>query len=127
MAKTSVVALVEADDDLRGLFLGVLSRAGYEVRHFASAEDFLREETGQLGDYDLVILDYVMSGMNGQALCRQIKAARPDLPVVIESGMVGQEFIDECLSAGAGQVLIKPFPVSRLLSVVEEMITPSGQ
>ncbi|MFA6535811.1 MAG: response regulator [Candidatus Paceibacterota bacterium] len=117
------VALIEAEEDIRKLLAKALLRHGYQVSTFASAEEFLGSDgLARLLEFDVVVLDYQMVEMNGQELCQRIKAVRPELPVIIESGMPGREFIGECLKAGANRVLTKPFSVEELLATIHAVL-----
>src|ERR1051326_460101 len=61
---SSVVALIEDDDDIRDALESLLSHAGYRVLPYASAETALREMEGGRHP-DLILLDLMMPGMNG--------------------------------------------------------------
>ena len=122
------ILLVEAEDDIRRLLAIALLRNGYQVSAFASAEEFLTTDgLLRLLEFDLAIIDYKMGEMDGQELCLRIKAVRPELPVIIESGMPGQVFTNDCLRAGASQVLTKPFSVGELLIAIRSTLSSIEQ
>ena len=66
---------------------------------------------------NIILLDYMLPDVNGNVVCQRIKAD-PDLAdtrVVIISGVVRQEEIDELMAAGADAFIPKPFQVDALI------------
>jgi signal transduction histidine kinase len=57
--------------------------------------------------YDIVLLDYYIPGVNGLSLIHDIRAAEPDLPVVIFTGRGDEEVAVEIMKAGAADYLPK--------------------
>lgn len=86
---------VEDDADLLKSRKLVLEAAGYSVNIVDSAEDALRF-LARDADVDLVILDYLMPGMNGDALAERLRQQYPHLPLVTVSavGQLPQSFLD---------------------------------
>jgi len=70
--------------------------------------------------YDLLITDYTMPGMNGEELAGKLHALRRDLPVILCSGTRLDPSIKE--GSGAFKVLLKPFDMDMLLTVVRETL-----
>lgn len=62
----------------------LLESEGHRVIGAGSGQEGLRLLASD--NFDLVILDYWMSGMNGIDVARQIKAMRPDVPIIMLSG-----------------------------------------
>lgn len=81
----ATLLVVEDDTAVRELTVRVLRRQGHEVLAAANAADALRV-AGSCADLDLVIADIVMPGMNGVELARQLRHARPGLPILFTSG-----------------------------------------
>src|SRR5262249_56308512 len=78
------LVLVVEDDPATREFLGyVLRREGHGVVDAASGEEALR--AAQLGAPDLVILDLMLPGIDGFAVCERLRAARP-APVLMLTG-----------------------------------------
>ncbi len=72
--------------------------------------------------FDLVLLDVVMPGVDGEALLTQIASRRPHLPVVMVSGANQAELAARCLRRGAKNFLLKPFEVPRLCAVIRDAL-----
>ena len=81
--ETRPCVIAIADDDQRVLeSLGeLLESAGYSVRLFNSAEEFLR--AGVVNEIDALISDIRMPGVDGVELQRRLAAMRPQLPVIL--------------------------------------------
>ena len=121
----SVGAVV--DDDYRVLesLEDLLESAGYGVRLFASAEQFLDTAVAEV---DFVISDIGMSGVDGFALQEIIRNARPTLPVILITGR--HEFATAAHEAARGgrQLFEKPFDRQELLAAIDfELQTSSGK
>ncbi|KQV49486.1 hypothetical protein ASC95_17990 [Pelomonas sp. Root1217] len=114
------VLLAEDNADVAGATVAVLEMMGCQVRHAGSgdqAKQFLevREER-----YDLLLSDIVMPGdMDGLALARHVRAAFPDLPVVLMSGY--SESAADAAKFGL-DVVPKPCAPEVLASVIRKAI-----
>jgi len=97
------------DDEVGMLTLlrNYLTREGYEVHTAPSAEtalQFLEEQ-----DFDVVLTDLRMGGMDGLALVHEIHATRPETQVVLMTAFGGIDIAVEAIKAGATDFLLKPF------------------
>jgi PAS domain S-box-containing protein len=91
-----------------------LTRLGYQVKSFTDGASALAEIHGNAHGFDLVITDLSMPGISGLEIAKIIQKLRPDLPVVLSSGMVPAEMQDELTAAGIYDVLRKPFTFEEL-------------
>ena len=112
------ILLVEDDDAVRNTLYDVLIRREHTVVGMASAEDALIKLPG---DYNLVISDILLKGMDGISLLDEVNSMKPRVPVVMITGFGGAEIEERCRKRGAAGFLNKPFSVHRLLSLVEEV------
>jgi DNA-binding response OmpR family regulator len=76
--------------------------------------------------YDLVLLDIVIPYVNGIALCREIKAARPSLPVLMLTALGTTEDKLSGFDAGADDYLVKPFEFKELLARIKALTRRAG-
>ncbi|MET0342184.1 MAG: response regulator [Polyangiales bacterium] len=119
---SSVVALIEDDDDIREALESLLTHAGYRVLPYASAETALREMEGGRHP-DLILLDLMMPGMNGWQF-RVEQRKRPtltDIPVIALSADVSPY----AAAIDANAYLKKPVDFDRLCTVIEQIILAS--
>jgi CheY-like chemotaxis protein len=105
------ILVVDDNDLFRGAISQILSRLGYEVSSADSGEKglgvFLRNE------FDMVLSDYDMPGMDGVALACSIKKVSPRTPVVIMTG-VGRETVLSRKSTAVDEVISKPFTLAEI-------------
>src|SRR5262245_64608527 len=80
MADLPLISVVDDDLSVRESLQSLIRSAGFAVRVFASAEEFLNSD--HLSDTDCLILDVRMPGMNGRELQRQLMASHYETPVV---------------------------------------------
>ena len=117
------VLVVDDDPEILELFVDVLDRDGrFEVRSAKGGY-----EAGLLTSEfrpELILLDYMLPDINGNVVCRTIKA-KPELAhtkVVIVSGVVNQDEVDDLLSAGADEFIKKPFDIEHLVDRVVALL-----
>lgn len=86
----------------------------------SSAEQALR--LIQANDYDTIVSDFRMPGLNGIEFLKECRAVRPDIPVILLTGYGTLELEDKAFEEGAYAVILKPVDVDVLLSVVTHAI-----
>lgn len=98
-------------DDEPGILVSrqlILEYEGYKVLSAADGEQALRAFAGQ--PVDLVLLDYVMPGMDGGVVAKEIKNHNPRVPIVLVSASPVDEqslaCIDCFISKGDGPALL---------------------
>jgi DNA-binding NtrC family response regulator len=118
---TKMKALV-IDDDQRVLdrITGILADEGYEVDSSLSGLQGLKWAIQR--HYDIVITDIRMPDISGMIVLRDIKMARPLLPVIIISGRATMHSAEHAMKLGATDYLEKPFSRSQLLNMVASAI-----
>ena len=106
------VLLVEDEDMVRAVAERALTRAGYTVTPTADGEEGLAAVANG-GEFDIVVSDVVMPGMDGPAMARAIRKVRPDLPVLFMSGYAEEQLRDEIDIANM-HFIAKPFSVQQI-------------
>ena len=119
MSRARVLA-VDDQRYFRDLIEGLLGDEGYEVRTASSGAEALhvleREE------FDVVVSDLVMPGMDGAALVQRIKERLPDQEIVMVTGVVDVKSAVEAMKLGATDYIVKPFDRSHLLDSLERIL-----
>jgi two-component system response regulator HydG len=100
------VLIVDDERSLCELLDACLRKVGLEVVWHTSADEALQRLRGE--DFDVVITDLNMKGMNGIALCERIVANRPDVAVVVLTAFGSLETAVAAIRAGAYDFLTKP-------------------
>jgi len=112
----SAAKLIVVDDDaeMRGLLQRYLSENGFHVRSVADGKGL---DTALTRDpCDVIILDLMMPGEDGLAICRRLRAARDETPIIMLTAK--GDPIDRILGLemGADDYLAKPFTPRELLA-----------
>jgi DNA-binding NtrC family response regulator len=106
-------------DDEKSLLLTLaanLELDGFDVTTADSGQRAL--ELFATADFDLVLSDIRMPGMNGVELFRAIRAKRPDFPVILMTAFALEGMVKEAIAEGVFTVLPKPFEVSHVVSAL---------
>ncbi len=114
----SVIRIAVVDDDhlLLGVFSSLMKKTNYRTHFFLNAAKALEEITKVKGHYSLVISDIRMPGMDGIEFARQIRAAEPDLPIILMTGDVREEDRQTVKDIKRLVFLEKPFPLESTLN-----------
>lgn len=107
------VLVVDDEEAIRDLLVKMLELADYEVEGAPdgpSALEYLKKEP-----CDLMFVDLKMPGMDGLALIRQARAAKPGLPVIVVTGYSSEASAIEALNMGVSAYITKPFRVPQVL------------
>lgn len=110
------VLLVEDDDEVAALVKQMLHELGYEVIRAATAQGALGALANQRA-VDLVFSDIMMPGeMDGLKLAREIRARRPEVPVLLTTGY--SEPLTRQVECGGPTVLGKPYRLDELAAAL---------
>ena len=109
------ILLVEDDDAIASGLVRVLDSQGHGVRRLARGGGAVAAAGEDVG---LVILDLGLPDVDGIDVCRRLRAARPDLAILILSARDQELDVVAGLDAGADDYLVKPFRLSELLARV---------
>jgi DNA-binding response OmpR family regulator len=127
MARAGKVAVVDDDREVREALEEAFVHAGFEVK--LAANGLRLVSALQVDRPDVILLDVMMSWIDGFELCRALKRNREfcDIPVVFISGRTSQVDIDRGLACGAVAYFPKPLEVGRLIDRVREIVEPAKQ
>ncbi len=113
------ILVVEDENSIRDFVVINLKRAGYEVTDVASGEDAVAEYERRDGNFDVALLDIMMPGMDGFALCRWIREKSSDIGIIMLSAKSQEMDKVNCLMIGADDYVTKPFSPSELVARVD--------
>ena len=90
--KGAKILVVDDEDGFRMFINNLLSDYGYDVMEACNGEDALCKvkET----EFDLLITDIKMPGMNGRELLGKVKTNYPNIEVIVISGITDPEFVE---------------------------------
>ena len=116
----SLITVVDDDESVREALENLISSVGFEVKLFASAEDFLDSDTSL--QTDCAVLDVRLPGITGLELQRRLAADGQSIPVIIITAQGDDVTRDEAVAGGAVAFLKKPFKEEVLLAALESAL-----
>jgi two-component system cell cycle response regulator len=119
MSRARILA-VDDQRYFRELTEGLLGDAGYDVQTASSGEEALHilEHT----DFDIILTDLVMPGIDGSELIRRVKERRPNQDIVMVTGVVDVKIAVEAMKQGAVDYILKPFDRAALVDSIEKIL-----
>jgi len=126
------IEVIDDDQAIRATIKLLLEREGHEVVLAQDGRQGL--EQFQSGQFDLLIVDIFMPGMDGLETIRNIHHMQPDIPIIVISGYAFRtalesvpDFLDMAIKFGAASSLQKPFRPPQLLSAVATCLQGAGR
>jgi DNA-binding response OmpR family regulator len=112
--------LAEDDAGIAEPLMRALTREGYLVEAVTGGSEAVAR--GIEGDHDLLVLDIGLPDIDGLEVCRQVRAVRPRVPVLILTARAAELDAVEGLDAGADDYVTKPFRLGELLARVRALL-----
>jgi DNA-binding response OmpR family regulator len=115
------VLLVDDDPDIGEMIRIILEYDGYLVEvteRGETAESLMRKQ-----QYDVLIMDMFLSGLNGAEICARLKEDKTlsTIPILMISAHPNAKEL--CLNAGANDFIAKPFDMDELLAKVSRLVS----
>lgn len=114
------ILLVDDNVDFLDSTKDVVEEEGFEVVTATNGEEAVRLVRWQ--DFDLVLMDIKMQGMNGVESFIEMKKHDPDIKVIMCTAYIVENLIREALEEGAFAVLSKPFDMDLLLKSIDDAL-----
>ncbi len=114
------ILIIEDEPSIAQGLVDLCQFKGYHATHCDNGEDGLQE--GLNGNYDLIILDIMLPGIDGFAVCDGIREVDREIPIIILSAKNSEEDIIEGLRLGADDYINKPFSVGQLFARIEAVL-----
>ncbi|MCL2580489.1 MAG: response regulator transcription factor [Oscillospiraceae bacterium] len=113
------ILIAEDEDVIRDFIVINMRRAGYEVTDVSNGEQALEVFAQNGGNFDIVLLDVMMPGMDGFEVCKQIRATSPSIGIIMLSAKTQEMDKVSGLMLGADDYIAKPFSPTELLARVD--------
>ena len=114
------VLIVDDDRAMCEALASELTEHGLEVEWRTTGTDAFERAVTE--DFDVVVTDLNMRGMNGVDLCRRLAESRRDVPVIVVTAFGTLETAIATIRAGAFDFITKPFDVDDILVAVERAV-----
>jgi CheY-like chemotaxis protein len=116
---TERILVVEDEATVRSFASTALVRLGYSVIAAGGPADAVLIPAS---DYDMIITDVVMPGMDGTELARNLRLKRPDLPVLFVSGYSRGTVADDFIGEPRTTLLAKPYTLAELANAARKLL-----
>ncbi len=117
------ILVIEDEPTLSRLLSYNLSQEGYEVKVVENGADGLQEAVD--GEYQLIVLDIMLPGMNGLEVLTKLRQKQIRTPVIILTARNAEDEVVQGLKHGADDYMTKPFGVAELLARVAAVLRRS--
>src|ERR1700679_330938 len=115
------VLVVEDEPRLAGNIAAALREGpGYAVD--IALDGLEGVDLGEAGNYDLIVLDLMLPGLDGISELRRIRSKSKNAPVLVLTAVSGKASVIDLLNAGADDYLGKPFDLGELLARAKALV-----
>ncbi|MBS2024826.1 MAG: response regulator transcription factor [Deltaproteobacteria bacterium] len=123
-ARKKKIIIVDDDRETREMLKMALELEGYDVTQAANGLRLI--STLHVDRPDVILLDVMMSWIDGFELCRAVKKNDEfkDIPVIFVSAKKSPADVKAGLAAGAADYFAKPIDIERLLARIATLLTP---
>jgi len=115
------VLYVDDEEALVSLANRMLSRLGHSISGFTDPKQALVAFQAHAQDFDLVISDLSMPHMSGLDFAREVQALRPEIPVLMTSGNIGEKEQASARAACIRELLLKPVTMDELGGALDRL------
>ncbi|MFQ6548718.1 response regulator transcription factor [Aestuariibius sp. 2305UL40-4] len=113
------ILLIEDEERVANFVRRGLSAEGWTVDHAPDGETGLDYALNNL--YDVILLDLMLPGVQGQDVCRKLRARKTTTPILMLTALDANEEKVEGLRIGADDYLTKPFDFDELVARIEAL------
>jgi len=119
--------LLIADDEatVTQLLSEELTSAGYDVVAVSDGATAVVQAIEE--DFDCIILDVKMPGMDGVSALRSIKQAKPHVPIIVITAHIGEGYMFESKRLGASDFITKPFKLSLIKETIQRALRKAAE
>ena len=115
------ILLAEDDDQMRTFLARGLRRAGHAVEAVGDGETAIERSNG--AEFDLLLADVVMPGIDGVELARQMAARQPGIRVMFITGFAAVAMQDDGVAPYRPRILAKPFHLRHLIAEIAALLS----
>ena len=113
------ILLIEDDRDTAAYIRSGLEEEGHTIDHICEGRDGLAQAIGE--DYDIVIMDRMLPGIDGLSIVKTIRGTGRKMPILFLTALGGVGDRVDGLDAGGDDYVVKPFAFSELLARVNAL------
>ena len=121
------VLVVEDERAIAEFIKDGLEEEGYHVTVAYNGRDGLTLATQDSNAYDILLLDWMLPGMNGLELCRKVRSVNKHIPIIFLTAKDTTDDVVAGLEMGANDYLKKPFAFEELLARIRVLLRKSSE
>ena len=114
LKEKKTIFIVDDEEMIREIALDMLDHMGYNVVLAKDGLDAVEVFTEKSSEIDLVLVDLIMPRMNGLVCYDRLKEIKPDIPIIVASGLGELSKKQSILDKGAAGYLEKPYSLKAL-------------
>ncbi len=116
------ILYLDDEESLVILARRMLEKMGYRVSGFSDPAKALAAFAQAPADFDLVLTDLSMPGMSGMDVARRMLEIRPDIPILLATGYVRNEDVEQARAIGIREVIWKPQTIAEMGNLVAQQL-----
>jgi two-component system copper resistance phosphate regulon response regulator CusR len=114
------ILIVEDEPNVVSVLTRGLNSEGFETS--VAPDGVVALEMISAHNFDLIVMDIMLPGINGIDLCKQVKSKNPHIPVIMLTALGTTENIVTGLDNGADDYLVKPFKIAELSARIRTIL-----
>ena len=120
------ILVVDDEPSITNLVCELLEEYGYRAKGLTSSIEALKYLTDHTEEFDALLTDMMMPELDGLGLIRGIRDIRPELPVIIMTGYVHHDKLEESMQEGLDHILTKPVRTESLMKLLNDLFRTSN-
>ena len=119
---SETILIVDDQETVWDFLIEALQKLGYSVLLAENGLDAVEIYQNNPGQIDLVLLDMIMPHQGGHSTFYKLKELDPDVYVLLSSGFVSHDEVDDLLANGAAGFLPKPHRISTMAAEIRRIL-----
>ena len=119
---TETILIVDDQETVWDFLIEALQKLGYSVLLAENGLDAVEIYENNPGQIDLVLLDMIMPKQGGHSTFHKLKEIDPNVSVLLSSGFVSMEDVDDLLNSGAAGFLPKPHRIREMAAKIRSIL-----
>jgi PAS domain S-box-containing protein len=122
---SETILLVDDEEMITDVGQAMLEKLGYHVLVSRGGQEAIQTVTDRAETIDLVILDLIMPGVDGEMVFDQIRQFDPQIPIMLSSGYAIDGQAQKIMDKGCNGFIQKPFDISKLSKKIRQILAAS--
>jgi len=118
------VLVIDDDDSIRSVVARLVTRLGFTASQASDGQKAIAQFEEGPERYALVLLDFKLPVMDGSEVLSRLRRVKPDVRVILMSGLSRHEALEEFTGQGLAGFLQKPFTLDSLVSELRAAFHP---